>query len=203
MTGKLVCHRDGYGFVIPEQPLPKLQGDIYISPHWMGSAMHGDQVLVTAIRVRQAGRAEGRIHRILKRAHATIVGRFHFGTMFNYVVPYEEKIQRQIVIPKGKEFPAAKQDGKKASAFTREVLKGAVVNVEITRFPTATQNATGRVLELIGQPGDFGVDVEILIRKHHLPFQFPRRSVDRPGKSRRQFLKQKSSGAVIFAICRL
>ena len=173
MTGKLVCHRDGYGFVIPEQPLPKLQGDIYISPHWMGSAMHGDQVLVTAIRVRQAGRAEGRIHRILKRAHATIVGRFHFGTMFNYVVPYEEKIQRQIVIPKGKEFPAAKQDGKKASAFTREVLEGAVVNVEITRFPTATQNATGRVLELIGQPGDFGVDVEILIRKHHLPFQFP------------------------------
>ena len=135
--------------------------------------MHGDQVLVTAIRVRQAGRAEGRIHRILKRAHATIVGRFHFGTMFNYVVPYEEKIQRQIVIPKGKKFPAAKQDGKKASAFTREVLEGAVVNVEITRFPTATQNATGRVLELIGQPGDFGVDVEILIRKHHLPLQFP------------------------------
>ena len=144
--------------------------------------MHGDQVLVTAIRVRQAGRAEGRIHRILKRAHATIVGRFHFGTLFNYVVPYEEKIQRQIVIPKGKEVPAAKQDGKKASAFTREELAGAVVNAEITRFPTATQNATGRVLELIGQPGDFGVDVEILIRKHHLPFQFPPEVCEQAGK---------------------
>ncbi len=120
MTGRLVCHRDGYGFVIPEQPLPKLQGDIYIGPHWMGSAMHGDHVLVTEIRVRQAGRAEGRIHRILKRAHATIVGRFHFGTPFNYVVAYEEKILQQIMIPKGQEFPVAKQDGKKAPALTQE-----------------------------------------------------------------------------------
>ncbi|MCZ6492031.1 MAG: VacB/RNase II family 3'-5' exoribonuclease [Acidobacteria bacterium] len=173
VEGRLVCHRDGYGFVIPTQPLPKLQGDIYIGPHWMGSAMHGDLVLVTEIRVRQAGRAEGRIHRILKRAHATIVGTFHFGTPFNYVVPYEEKILHQIVIPKGQEFPVAKQDGKKAPALTQEELEGSVVNVEITRFPAATQNATGRVLEMLGRPGDFGVDVEILIRKYHLPFEFP------------------------------
>ncbi|MBI1956179.1 MAG: ribonuclease R, partial [Acidobacteria bacterium] len=172
VLGRLVCHRDGYGFVIPEEPLPNIQGDIFIGAEGMGSAIHGDRVLVGEVRVKRNGRAEGRIQKILQRAHETIVGEFHYGDSFNYVVPYEERIPHRIVIPKGKELPLV-EPGKAKAHLPEHSLEGMIVNVEITRFPTATQNAAGKVMEVLGQPGDFGVDVEIVIRKNHLPYQFP------------------------------
>ena len=52
-------------------------------------------------------------------------------------------------------------------------LEGVVVDVEITDWPSATQNPRGRVIEILGEENDFGVDVEIMIRKFHLPHRFP------------------------------
>ena len=78
-------HRDGYGFVMPEPgSLParaqgKLQGDIFIPPPEVGNAMHGDQVLVEMGRIRQDGKAEGRIVRVMEREQETVVGIFHYG----------------------------------------------------------------------------------------------------------------------------
>ena len=72
LSGRLVCHRDGYGFVIPEEPLPQVRGDIYIAPHAMSSGMHGDRVLVSEIRMGRDGRAEGRIQRVIERAQTTV-----------------------------------------------------------------------------------------------------------------------------------
>jgi len=166
-----VGHRDGYGFVIPDTPLPETSGDIFIGAEAMGDALHGDRVLVGAIRVRPNGRAEGRIQRVLDRAQKTVVGEFHYGHRSNYVLPFDARIPHQIVIPRGQEIPPARPD-EAVSPPQRDELDGAVVNVEITRFPSGLQGGAGRVLEILGRPGEFGVDVEIIIRKYHLPHQF-------------------------------
>src|SRR3954447_6527741 len=220
IAGKLSLHRDGFGFVIPDiaSASPNLKGrlagDIFIPPHAVGSAMHGDQVLVEVANVRDAGKAEGRILRPVHRVHATVAGTLHYGARNNYVVPLDHKISQQIVIPHGMEYPEAgaapESTGRRpelrdrddraslerqprAAVSTRagkksrhrvlgdeaarrsdwSDLDGVVVDVEITDWPTATQQPRGRVAEIIGYEDDFGVDVEIIIRKHHLPHRFP------------------------------
>jgi ribonuclease R len=185
LTGRLVAHRDGYGFVVPESPRTDLDGDLFIPPDQLGDAMHGDRVLARIERrdTRRApgspARAEGRIVKVLGRAHPTVVGLFHYGHRSNFVTPYESRLHHEIVIPPGEELTPELRAKHKAEKLPKPgslrlpELEGAVVDVEITRFPRAGVPATGRVVEVLGKPGEFGLDVEILIRKHHLPHRFP------------------------------
>jgi len=242
VVGRLSMHRDGFGFVIPDASSldarlkARLAGDIFIPPPAVGSAMHGDRVLVEISAIRPDGRAEGRIVRPVSRAHATVVGTFHYGHRQNYVTPIDQKVSQEIVIPPRMEYresgPAtAKREnfddvipsglqaatdlarsghkaeklragsfgtkvpqddaGRRASAGKGKMsvhrvlgeeaarrtewddLENVVVDVEITDWPTATQNPRGRVVEILGYADDFGVDVEIMIRKFHLPHRFP------------------------------
>jgi ribonuclease R len=185
LTGRLVAHRDGYGFVVPDSPRSDIDGDLFIPPNQLGDAMHGDHVLARIERrdTRRApgapARAEGRIVKILGRAHPTVVGLFHYGQRANLVTPYESRIHQEIVIPPGDELtPELRAKHKsenlpKTGSVRLPELDGAVVNVEITRFPRAGIPAAGGVVEVLGKPGEFGLDVEILIRKHHLPHRFP------------------------------
>jgi ribonuclease R len=222
ILGRLSMHRDGYGFAIPEsdEVRSRITGDIYINPHAIGNAMHGDRVLVEIGPVRPDGRAEGKILRVVARAHPTVVGIFHYGRKFNYVRPIDEKLTQDILIGHGLEYPAEDVDNegsstgaqtvgtgpdvetgdghvgtgfqarpvsKKHDSFDRhrvigseakrtldwDDLEGVVVDVEITEWPTPTQQPKGRVVEILGYEDDFGVDVEIIIRKHHLPHRFP------------------------------
>ena len=197
VSGRLTMHRDGFGFVIPDanslSPALKslLAGDIFIPPHAIGNAMHGDRVLVDVVATRPDGRAEGRIVRSVVRSHPTVVGIFHYGSRHNYVKPIDSKITQEIVIPPGTEIPEARDatetsmPGKKKKSVDRVLgdeaalhsewddLEGVVVDVEITDWPTPTQNPRGRVFEILGRQDDFGVDVEIIIRKFHLPHHFP------------------------------
>jgi ribonuclease R len=202
LVGRLTMHRDGYGFVIPEATSldeslkARLAGDIFIPPPATGSAMHGDRVLVEVSAVRADGRAEGRILRSVARAHPTVVGIFHYGERHNYVKPIDDKVTQEIVIPAGMERPmpsraenaedAEKNRSEKSKSARHRVigeeakvhtdwqdLEGVVVDVEITDWPSATQNPRGRVIEILGEEDDFGVDVEIMIRKYHLPHRFP------------------------------
>src|ERR1700757_532093 len=111
IAGRLSMHRDGFGFVIPESKSlnpnlkSKLAGDIFIPPHHIGTAMHGDLVLVDITNFRPDGRAEGRIVRPIHRAHPTVVGIFHYGSSRNYVTPIDTKITQEIIIPEGMEYP--------------------------------------------------------------------------------------------------
>src|SRR4029077_539619 len=140
---------------------------------------------------------EGRIVRPVARAHPTVVGIFHYGSRQNYVTAIDSKITQEIVIPSGMEYPdtsepsvmegagqakpqrTAKKShdrvlGEEAKRRTQwDDLEGVVVDVEITDWPTPTQNPRGRVIEILGREDDFGVDVEITIRKFHLPHHFP------------------------------
>ena len=180
LTGRLVAHRDGYGFVVPDTPRKDIEGDLFVGRDSMGDAMHGDHVLASIQRRNRFGdgasRAEGRILRVIQRAHGAVVGLFRYGSRGNTVAPYESRLLQEIIIPPGDELTPELQ----AKVGTRQPrrnfrlpeLDGAVVNVELTRFPRGGVAAAGRVIEILGRPGDFGVDVEILIRKHHLPHEF-------------------------------
>src|SRR5262249_49495266 len=91
VAGTLSMHRDGCGFVTPENAelRQRISGDIYIAPPEIGVAMHGDRVLVEIGPIRPDGRAEGRIVKVARRRHNTVVGTFHYGERFNYVKPYD------------------------------------------------------------------------------------------------------------------
>src|SRR6516165_11198550 len=110
IAGRLTMHRDGYGFVIPNPgQRGTFEGDVFIPPTAAGAAMHGDQVLVELGRKRDDGRAEGRILRVLGRAHPSVVGTFHYGSRHNFVTPVDEKVTQDIIIPRGMEWPSGEE----------------------------------------------------------------------------------------------
>ncbi len=177
-TGRLHMHRDGYGFLISDRPLEGITGDVFLPPDSAGKAMHGDRILVRIARVEADGRAEGEILKILRRAHPTVVGEFTVHQRGNFVIPQDERIRQWIDIPQGLEIPRETATPDRIGVTPVEVkgaadLDGMIVNVEILEFPQNGGNAVGRVVEVLGYPDDFGVDVEIVIRKHHLPQRFP------------------------------
>jgi len=183
VVGTLTMHRDGFGFVRPldREVRERLAGDVFIPPFDTGESMHGDQVLVELSPHSREGRHEGRIVRVMERAHPTVVGTFHYGQRQNYVRPIDDRIKMDVIIAEGDEIVPAdstrlQQDrviGKEASLRPWEDLEGIVVDCEITDWPTSTKNPRGRVVEVLGYEDDFGVDVEIIVRKHHLPHHFP------------------------------
>jgi ribonuclease R len=177
-VGRLHMHRQGYGFLIADHPVEGVTGDIFIPPESAAQAMHGDRVVVRITGVEAGGRADGEILKVLKRAQPTVVGEFHTGRRGPYVVPHDERIHHRIEIPEGLEFPPPGPATDRIGVVAPQVssldeLEGLVVNVELLEYPERGSRAVGRVVEILGRPDDFGVDVEIVIRKHHLPHQFP------------------------------
>ncbi|MGH9616030.1 MAG: ribonuclease R family protein [Acidobacteriaceae bacterium] len=192
ISGRLDLHRDGYGFVRPDTKEKTGEEDIFIPPDSLESAMQGDLVLVDLLPARGDGRRAGRILRILERRNPTVVGTFHYASgrrtergermAGNFVTPLNARINEAILVPFGMEIPEHAETldrvlGAEAAAEHEkyEDLEGLVVDVAITDWPTATRPARGRVIEILGERDAFGVDVEILIRKHYLPHIFPDR----------------------------
>jgi ribonuclease R len=117
--------------------------------------MHGDRVVVRIERIKEGGRAEGRVIRILERANESIIGRYDRGDNgMGYVVPFDRRVLMDIFIPPGQEGGAD---------------AGQMVIVELTRWPTQTRGAVGRVSDVLGDIDAPGVDTEIIIRKYGIP----------------------------------
>src|SRR5690348_8908755 len=182
VAGRIVTHRDGYGFVVPDAPIARVDGDLFVGRDNLGDAMNGDRVLARVERRRPDGRAEGRVVQIVERQHPTLVGLFRYGQHGNYVLPYDTRITHEVFISPGDELTAELRqklgvgaDGQPPPGRRARLpeLDGAVVDVEITRYPKGGLAPAGRVIEILGRPGEIGVDVEIIIRKHHLPHIFP------------------------------
>ena len=186
LKGRLVLHQDGYGFVVPDVALPNVDGDIYIPRDQVEDAMHGDHVIAKITRLSGlpgARRAEGRIVRIVGRAHPSVVGVFRYTARGCAVEPYDPRIQNEIELLPGDELAPTLRDEllpslKPHAARPKRLphiskLDGAVVNVELLHYGRRGEALIGRVTELLGRPGDLNVDTEIIIRKHHLPHIFP------------------------------
>ena len=178
ITGRLSLHPKGFGFVIPDRPIPGAQGDVFIPHRGINEAMHDDRVMVRLMRAKDDGRVEGRIDRIIKRTNRFVVALFHYSKRGSYASPHDERIREDIAIPRGSELPTGDQAEVRLGDIEPPVvnsaaeLDGMVVNVEILRFPTRMEVGEGRVVEVLGRPDDFGVDVEIMIRRFHLPHRF-------------------------------
>jgi ribonuclease R len=191
VAGRLDLHRDGYGFVRPNGSSDR-NDDLFIPPNELNGAMQGDEVLVDEAPPGRDGRRSGRVARILTRRNPMVVGIFHYTrhqrrsawdepciVRGNYVTPLDERMTQPILIAEGMEVPAAVEAGPhrvigdEARVDAPQPLEGMAVDVEITDFPGVGRPAKGRVIEVLGDPDGFGVDVEIMIRKHHLPHVFP------------------------------
>jgi ribonuclease R len=153
VTGRLSCHRDGYGFVSPDEG----GDDVFIPARFLRENMHGDKVAVRIESGGGFGKREGRIIRTLERGYTKIVGRFESARNFGYVMPDEQRITHDIYIPPS-------ESGKAKS--------GQSVVVEITAYPSANRNPEGRVVEVLGWPDDPEVEVKTILSKYELPNQF-------------------------------
>jgi ribonuclease R len=167
-TGKISIHQAGYGFLIPEKPG---QSDIFIAAENTGTAMHGDRVVVRishdAPYGRIKGRREGRVIRILERAHDTIVGTLQQSRNFYYVVPDDPRIVHNVYVR-----PA--QDRRSQAAAT----VGDKVVVRLDAWESRHVNPEGEIIETLGPATAPGVDMLSIIRKFHLPAEFPKDVLD-------------------------
>ena len=151
VVGRVSTHPRGFGFVVPDRPVDGVSGDIFIAGANLNQAMHGDRVVARVERTRE-DRAEGRILRILERASSSLVGRFELDeSRMGYLVPFDRRLITDVMIPADQQLDAKPGD---------------MVIIEITRYPTPARSALGRVLEVLGDIEEPGVDTEIIIRKY-------------------------------------
>src|SRR4030095_14678316 len=157
LEGTILLHRDGYGFVVPSKKVAELDSDIFIPAALTGSAMNGDTVQVEITYRKPGGRAEGRITGVVKRARETVVGQLRFDGQVFFVAPTDEKLPAKILVP---DAPSEHKDR--------------IVEVEITRFPTASHWPAGKIVGVIGFIDDPNVESQVIIRKFGLPTEFPK-----------------------------
>jgi ribonuclease R len=217
VAGRIDRHRDGYAFVRPNGSINR-DDDLFIPPNELNGAMQGDEVLVDEAPRGRDGRRSGRIVRVLTRRNPTVVGIFHYARSHrrspwenlpmlrgNYVTPFDERMTQPILIAEGDEVvpesaasphrvlgEEAQQQQRRwiAAEDPLTPLEGLAVDVEITAFPTPGKPARGRVIEVLGPPEAFGVDVEIVIRKHHLPHVFPANVLNEAAASAQQTVER-------------
>jgi len=164
VVGKLDGHSSGIGFVAPERPIEGLTRDIFVAAHNLKEALHGDRVVVRIERYREDGRAEGRVVQVLERGAATVVGRYQVdGSGPGFVAPFDKRLTADIVIARNE---------------TRDAEPGEMVTVEVTRWPTPTRGPAGRIIEVLGDINDPGVDTEIILRKYDIRDEHPPAAIE-------------------------
>jgi len=167
VTGKLSVHPVGYAFLSSEKPN---EPDVFIAAENVGTAMHGDRVVARispeAPAGRIKGRREGRVIRILERAHNTVVGTLQRSRNFYYVVPDDPRFVHDIYV-----HPIAAEEDRRAG---RGANVGDKVVVRLDDWQSRHVNPEGEIIEVLGPASAPGVDVLSIIRKYHLPTEFPR-----------------------------
>src|SRR5438094_6116021 len=195
IAGKLSIHPAGYGFLSPETPG---EPDVFIAAENIGTAMHGDRVVARISPDtpygRIKGRREGRVIRILERAHDTIVGTLQRSRNFYYVVPDDPRFVHDVYV---RPLAAVQEDRRSETAAT----VGDKVVVRLDDWQSRHVNPEGEIIEVLGPASAPGVDVLSVIRKYHLPTEFPSEvleqaeripeSVDAQQIARREDLRNK------------
>jgi ribonuclease R len=164
VTGKLSIHQAGFGFLTQEK---KGEPDIYVAAENTGTAMHGDRVVVRVTRdvvprrkQDRHGRSEGRVIRILERAHDTIVGTLQQSKNFHYVVPDDPRLVHNVYVQ-----PTSAAMGHK-------------VIVQLESWESRHVNPEGKIVEVLGPATAPGIDILSIVRSYHLPLEFPKNVID-------------------------
>ena len=152
--GKVIGHKDGFGFLKTED-----EGkDLFLPAHQMRFLFHGDTILAQPVKVDARGRTEARFVRLLEARKETIVGRYFVEDGIASVVPDDTRINQEVLISKDNNGGAR---------------HGQIVVVEIIQRPKARFNATGKITEVLGQEMEPGMEVEIALRTHDIPHEWP------------------------------
>ena len=155
IRGRVLGHKDGFGFLLREDGGP----DLFLGPREMQKVLHGDRVMARISGMDRRGRPEGKIIEVLEHGQTRLVGRLHVEHGVTFVAAEDKRISQEFVVPAG--------EAGKARA-------GQVVTVEIISQPGRQAQPLARVVEVLGNYADPGMEIEIALRKHALPWQFPK-----------------------------
>ncbi|MGB8339732.1 MAG: ribonuclease R [Burkholderiales bacterium] len=154
IKGRVEGHADGFGFLIPDDGKP----DMFLGPKQMQGVLHGDRVMVKQTGVDRRGRPEATIVEVLERVNNRIVGRLYSERGVLFVVAENKRINQDILIEAGGSLSAK---------------AGQVVIAEIVQQPSKHAEPIARIVEVLGNYADPGMEIEIALRKHDLPHEFP------------------------------
>jgi ribonuclease R len=177
-------HPDGFGFARPDTSVGRdKSADIFLDNRQMEKALHGDRVLVRVTGTDRRGRPEGSIVEVTERANTEVVGRVFDEYGVRYVVPEDRRLHTRIVIAPTTTIPAGgSKRGRKERGHQTDISPGQVVVAEILEQPGKRTLPVGRIKEVLGNYADPGMEIEIALRKHDLPFEFPRAVIDEAAK---------------------
>jgi len=155
VRGRVQGHKDGFGFLIREDGGP----DLFLDSGEMYKVLHGDRVMARISGMDRRGRPEGKIVEVLEHGQTRIVGRLHVEHGVTFVAAEDKRISQDFVVPAG-------ESGK--------ARPGQVVSIEIITQPGRQGKPLAKVVEVLGNYADPGMEIEIALRKHDLPWQFPK-----------------------------
>ncbi len=152
-VGTVIAHPDGFGFFRRDTG----GDDIFLGPKQMRRVLHGDRALVASTGEDHRGRHEGRITEVLERAHSEIVGQFVNDRGITSVLPSEQRIHLDVLIPPGE---------------AGEAQPGEMVRVELIEQPGRRTPPIGRVVEVLGASLAPGMAINVAIHSHKLPHEW-------------------------------
>ena len=156
ISGTVQGHPDGFGFLVPDDKT-KHPDDLFLGPREMAQVMHGDRAMVRMSGLDRKGRPEGKIVEVLERSTKSLVGRVIQGQGVTIVAAEDKRINQDILIPYHLDMGAK---------------PGQVVMVELTAQPSSGAHPMGKVVQILGNYADSGMEIEIALRKHKLPHEF-------------------------------
>jgi ribonuclease R len=154
IRGRVIGHKDGFGFLQREDDGP----DLFLGPREMQKVLHGDRVMARISGMDRRGRPEGKIVEVLEHGQQRLVGRLRVEHGVTFVTAEDKRISQEFVVPAGEAGKAK---------------PGQVVSVEIISQPGRHAQPLARVAEVLGNYADPGMEIEIALRKHALPWIFP------------------------------
>jgi ribonuclease R len=154
VVGTVQAQRNGDGMLLPDDA----SAPIHLSAHEMREVMHGDRVAVRIEGPRFRGKPQGTIVEVLERRTREVVGRLHVDSGLAYLVADNPRITHRVLVPEAQRAGAE---------------PGQIVIVEITRPPSRSAQPVGRVSRVLGEHGSPGMETDIAIHSHGLPFEFP------------------------------
>ncbi|MFO2971474.1 ribonuclease R [Legionella pneumophila serogroup 10] len=154
LRGTVQGHPDGFGFFIPDDG----SEDMVLSAKEMRAVMHGDLVLAYQSGLDRRGRPEAKIHEVLEHANTTVVGRFFTDHGVNFVIPDSKRLTQDISIPQ---------------EFIGDAKNGQIVLVELIAYPNKRSQAIGRVIHILGEHMAPGMEIQVAIHAHGIPFEWP------------------------------
>ncbi|TFH51548.1 MAG: ribonuclease R, partial [Lysobacterales bacterium] len=159
IRGRVVGHRDGFGFLVPDEG----GEDLFLSPREMRALMHGDLAVARVTEIDRQGRRQGALVEVLERNTHRVVGRYRRDSGVGFVTPDNRRLHHDILIP---------------DSATGRAGHGQVVVAEIVEQPTRRSQPIGHIVEVMGDHMAPGMEIDVAIRAHELPFLWPDAVID-------------------------